>query len=791
MSAGLRRASSSKSAWRTVVDTMKPDSVDAKLDRMYRKQIEQQGADSRFREGLESQMAQLRAALHAVVGEMRELRLAQGGAAACGAVRSSSNDLTASFDADATSPSFSIGSPRSTSDGRRKTGRQWLSEHKSDRRGSSKSAEDEADDRASLFHCLGQRSTNTSSENSRDSSPARRDTARRKSLRSALSVLATSRLLRCAVLLPSHPFFFVWHKVILVCVAYVAVWAPLQTAFDEQLREPETVWLAVNLVVDSIFIADVALVFNVAFKKQGTWVLSRREIALKYLRGRFLLDVVAAFPYGMLTVGGAWDDDDGASSVLRALRLLRLMRVVRKLLQNGTEVAEVVSGYTSQFNPALVRVSQLVVMLVLACHWVGCLWWLVGTLPRTETHPLGDKWGPDAWLREQGLTTQYIHSFNWGAGMILAYVPREVYPQEPAEVVVTLISMFLGFFLGMIFISATTSALQYQDSKTALSQQKLEKIWRFLEYKKVNITLCRQILEYYKYLTTSSVTLSQMAEFKELPLSLQKNLMMELNRNVLQKCPLWSALPWEVVVKLMSQLLPMVFPPDHVIVEENQKSPGLHFIEQGTVQVLQRHRLPSLRAGRPESTDPLGDVVGVMGESEYFGESSILSILTQRYGEQHLHERFGRVRRDDKHFSALAAASIRTVSFCDILVLRNESFLQAIDRHEALQKSMAGVQEALERNKNELLTKRYSLSAASGEHSSPSIVWKCVIGVRRASSVDMSRLSLRRFSYGEVSALTLRARKSSPAQPCAQPRRKSEDLSSRRKPVAPSRRMST
>lgn len=55
--------------------------------------------------------------------------------------------------------------------------------------------------------------------------------------------------------------------------------------------------------------------------------------------------------------------------------------------------------------------------------------WLVGTLPRTETHPLGDKWGPDAWLREQGLTTQYIHSFNWGAGMILAYVPREVYPQ--------------------------------------------------------------------------------------------------------------------------------------------------------------------------------------------------------------------------------------------------------------------------------------------------------------------------------------------------------------------------
>ena len=62
--------------------------------------------------------------------------------------------------------------------------------------------------------------------------------------------------------------------------------------------------------------------------------------------------------------------------------------------------------------------------------------------------------------------------------------------------------------------------LQSVDSKSALSQQKLEKIFRYLSYKKVPFELVGKILEYYQYQMTSSVSLSQMVEFKELPKSM-------------------------------------------------------------------------------------------------------------------------------------------------------------------------------------------------------------------------------------------------------------------------------
>ena len=63
---------------------------------------------------------------------------------------------------------------------------------------------------------------------------------------------------------------------------------------------------------------------------------------------------------------------------------------------------------------------------------------------------------------------------------------------------------------------------------------------------------------------------------------------MELNRNVLKKCTLWALLPWEVVITLMSELMPIVFPPMHIVVVEGQSSSGLHFIEHGLVTVIQR-----------------------------------------------------------------------------------------------------------------------------------------------------------------------------------------------------------
>lgn len=66
-----------------------------------------------------------------------------------------------------------------------------------------------------------------------------------------------------------------------------------------------------------------------------------------------------------------------------------------------------------------------------------------GTLDHEETHPSGDTWGPSLWLQSQGLGTRYLHAFNWGAGMILAYVPSDVVPQVRVCVTVLCVCVWL------------------------------------------------------------------------------------------------------------------------------------------------------------------------------------------------------------------------------------------------------------------------------------------------------------------------------------------------------------
>lgn len=160
------------------------------------------------------------------------------------------------------------------------------------------------------------------------------------------------------------------------------------------------------------------------------------------------------------------------------------------------------------------------------------------------------------------------------------------------QTILTVVLMFFGFFMVMIFISATTSAMQSTDSKALLNGDRLDKMFRYLAYKGVPSDLIAKIIAFYEYQMTSSASLAQMEvfcrqqqslpvpfprhccsqaygslclqEFHSLPSSMYTQLTMELNRNVLRGCRLWTALPWEVVMPLMKELKPHAFPPGEV-----------------------------------------------------------------------------------------------------------------------------------------------------------------------------------------------------------------------------------
>ncbi|KAF2363751.1 Ion transport domain [Trinorchestia longiramus] len=105
------------------------------------------------------------------------------------------------------------------------------------------------------------------------------------------------------------PFKAVWDWIILILVIYTAIFTPYVAAFllnedKNPTKQPYTdpLWV-IELLVDIMFMVDIAINFRTTYVNQQDEVVSDPlKIALHYLRGWFVIDMVAAIPFDLLIV---------------------------------------------------------------------------------------------------------------------------------------------------------------------------------------------------------------------------------------------------------------------------------------------------------------------------------------------------------------------------------------------------------------------------------------------------------------------------------------------------------
>ena len=94
-------------------------------------------------------------------------------------------------------------------------------------------------------------------------------------------------------------FKSIWDWIILILTLYTAVVAPFVVSF--QYHGKGLIYF--NLIVDSVFIADVVMNFRTTYvNKEGEIIFDPKMICMNYLKSWFAVDFVAALPYGILNL---------------------------------------------------------------------------------------------------------------------------------------------------------------------------------------------------------------------------------------------------------------------------------------------------------------------------------------------------------------------------------------------------------------------------------------------------------------------------------------------------------
>jgi potassium voltage-gated channel Eag-related subfamily H protein 1 len=189
-----------------------------------------------------------------------------------------------------------------------------------------------------------------------------------------------------------------WDILLVVLLAYVAVAVPLNVCFQQEVSvDSAQFWI--DMVVDVAFVADIVLHFFTGVwdsHRAGVLETDRAQIARKYLRGWFCIDVLAVLPYSYLVMLVEDSSASGASmrppesnAMVKVLRLSKLTKLLRL-----TRMMQLVRRLDYKFNSSnwttnLLSYFQLiscVIVVAYITHLVGCIWYAVG-LHNFSHHP--------------------------------------------------------------------------------------------------------------------------------------------------------------------------------------------------------------------------------------------------------------------------------------------------------------------------------------------------------------------------------------------------------------------
>lgn len=174
----------------------------------------------------------------------------------------------------------------------------------------------------------------------------------------------------------------------------------------------------VELCVDVTLALDILISACTPYHtREAGLVISPAQLLRHYALSRFVPDALLAFPLGTALLATR------ASGMLPLLRLLQCLRVLKAIAKaRSVGRSATAKKWLSAFSTVGLTMLYLVLGLVLAWHWMGCIWWYIinhdGTAwrgfhvglwcleaPQTDAASLSGTW------------TAYLVSLHWAAAV--------------------------------------------------------------------------------------------------------------------------------------------------------------------------------------------------------------------------------------------------------------------------------------------------------------------------------------------------------------------------------------
>ena len=150
-----------------------------------------------------------------------------------------------------------------------------------------------------------------------------------------------------------------------IFIAMVLIFSCFVTPYRVALIQEDTsAWSFTNTVVDLLFLLDILIIFNSAyFDDDFKLIQNRKTICAQYLKGWFIVDAIAIFPFQIMMSGaGNYSDMVRITRIGRMYKLLKLTKLFRTLKMMKEK--DKVLGYMQRYMSIGVGMQRLIVFTI-------------------------------------------------------------------------------------------------------------------------------------------------------------------------------------------------------------------------------------------------------------------------------------------------------------------------------------------------------------------------------------------------------------------------------------------
>uniref|UniRef100_A0A672IMV1 Hyperpolarization activated cyclic nucleotide-gated potassium channel 4 n=2 Tax=Salarias fasciatus TaxID=181472 RepID=A0A672IMV1_SALFA len=476
---------------------------------------------------------------------------------------------------------------------------------------------------------------------------------------------------------PYSDFRFYWDLTMLLLMVGNLIIIPVGITFFKDEHTPP--WIVFNVVSDTFFLMDLVLNFRTGIVKEDNTeiILDPQQIKVKYLRSWFVVDFISSIPvdYIFLIVETRIDSDFYKTAralrivrftkILSLLRLLRLSRLIRYIHQ-----WEEIFHMTYDLASAMVRIVNLIGMMLLLCHWDGCLQFLV---PMLQDFPA------DCWVSKNKMVNdtwgqQYSYALFKAMSHMLCIGYGMYPPVGMTDVWLTILSMIVGATCYAMFVGHATALIQSLDSSRRQYQEKYKQVEQYMSFHKLPADMRQRIHDYYEHRYQGKM-FDEESILGELNEPLREEIINFNCRKLVASMPLFANADPNFVTSMLTKLKFEVFQPGDYIIREGTIGKKMYFIQHGVVSVLTK--------GNKETK---------LSDGSYFGEICLLT----------------RGRR---------TASVRADTYCRLYSLSVDNFNEVLEEYPMMRRAFETV--ALDRldrigKKNSILQHKVQHDLSSG-----------------------------------------------------------------------------